>query len=130
MEKPWNLKKKTLNNHGKILAFYVRNNLMKLPVARKLAVRHTSFVCLTASFLATCGFMFQLYQNACIVYKHAYLNTLLLLQSAYMLRVVNMSLKWEVGGHALNKVMEITLLIMEKSWNCVFEFLWEPCIML
>ena len=23
--------------------------------------------------------------------------------------------------------MEITLLIMEKSWNCVFEFLWEPC---
>ena len=23
-------------------------------------------------------------------------------------------------------VMEITLLIMEKSWNCVFEFLWEP----
>ena len=28
-----------------------------LPVARKLAVRHTSFVCLTASFLATCGFV-------------------------------------------------------------------------
>ena len=27
-------------------------------------------------------------------------------------------------------VMEITLLIMENienSWNCVFEFLWEPC---
>ena len=24
-------------------------------------------------------------------------------------------------------VMEITWLIMEKSWNCVFEFLWEPC---
>ena len=23
--------------------------------------------------------------------------------------------------------MEITLLIMEKSWNCVFEFLWGPC---
>ena len=23
--------------------------------------------------------------------------------------------------------MEITLLIMEKSWNRVFEFLWEPC---
>ena len=22
--------------------------------------------------------------------------------------------------------MEITLLIKEKSWNCVFEFLWEP----
>ena len=24
--------------------------------------------------------------------------------------------------------MEITSLIMEKSWNCVFEFLWEPCL--
>ena len=23
--------------------------------------------------------------------------------------------------------MEITLLIVEKSWNCDFEFLWEPC---
>ena len=23
-------------------------------------------------------------------------------------------------------VMGITLLIMEKSWNCVFEFLWVP----
>ena len=29
---------------------------MKPPVVRKLAVRHTSFVCLTASFLATDGF--------------------------------------------------------------------------
>ena len=29
-------------------------------------------------------------------------------------------------------VMEITLLfmkIMEKSWNCIFEFLWEPCLL-
>ena len=32
------------------------NNLTKPPVARKLAVIHTSFVCLTASFLATGGF--------------------------------------------------------------------------
>ena len=35
--------------------------------------------------------------------------------------------KREIGGFAL--VMEITLLnwkIMEKSWNCVFELLWEP----
>ena len=24
--------------------------------------------------------------------------------------------------------MEISLLIMEKSWNHIFEFLWEPCI--
>ena len=36
------------------------------------------------------------------VYKHAYLNTLLLLQSAFMLSVVKMPLKVEVGGHALN----------------------------
>ena len=30
---------------------------LKPPVARKLAVRHTSFVCLKASFLATGGFV-------------------------------------------------------------------------
>ena len=30
---------------------------MKPSVARKLAVRHTNFVCLTASFLATGGFI-------------------------------------------------------------------------
>ena len=75
---------------------------MKPPVARKLAVRHTSFVCLTANFLATGGFKFQLFQNACMTYKHASLNTLLLLQFAYMLSVVKMVLKLEVGGHALN----------------------------
>ena len=37
---------------------FFKNNLTKPPVARKLAVRHTSFVCLTASFLATGGFKF------------------------------------------------------------------------
>ena len=37
-----------------------------------------------------------------MVYKHAYLNTLLLLQSAFMLSWVKMPLKREVGGHALN----------------------------
>ena len=92
--------KKSLNNpgnHGILL-----NNLTKPPVARKLAVRHTSLVCLTASFLATGGFKYQLFQNACIVYKHAYLGTLLLLQSAFMLSVVKMPLKWEVGGNTLN----------------------------
>ena len=30
------------------------------------------------------------------------------------------------GGWRPCIVMEITSLIMEKSWNCVFEFLWEP----
>ena len=59
-------------------------------------------MCLTASFLATGVSKIELFQNACMVYKHAYLNTLLLLQSTFMLSVVNMPLKGEVGGHALN----------------------------
>ena len=37
-----------------------------------------------------------------MVQKHAYLNTLLLLHSAFMLSMVKMSLKGEVGSHALN----------------------------
>ena len=49
--------KKTLNNHEKIMEF-CEIILMKPPVARKLAVRHTKLVCLTASFLATGGFKF------------------------------------------------------------------------
>ena len=48
---------KNLNNHGKMMDFFL-NNLMKPPVARKLAERHTKLVCLTASFLATGGFKF------------------------------------------------------------------------
>ena len=54
-----------------------------------------------------------------MVYKHAYLNTLLLLHSAFMLSVVKMLLKGEFGGRALNR----SWIIMEKSWNYVFEFL-------
>ena len=60
------------------------------------------FVCLTASFLATDGFKFLLFQNECMIYKLAYLNTLLLLHFLFMLSVVKMPLKGEVGGHALN----------------------------
>ena len=37
-----------------------------------------------------------------MVYKHAYLNTLLLLHSVFMLSILNMPLKEEVGNHALN----------------------------
>ena len=37
-----------------------------------------------------------------MVYKHAYLDTLLLLHFTFMLSVVKMPLKGEVGGHALN----------------------------
>ena len=36
-----------------------------------------------------------------MVYKHAYLDTSLLLHSAFMLSMVKMPLKGEVGGHAL-----------------------------
>ena len=38
-------------------------------------------------------------------------------------RSENAMLKGEVGVHGITwLIMEI----MEKSWNCVFEFLWEP----
>ena len=37
-----------------------------------------------------------------MAYKHAHLNTLLLLHSKFMLSVTKMSLKGEVGGHPLD----------------------------
>ena len=37
-----------------------------------------------------------------MVYKHAYLNTLLLLHTAFVLSLVKMGLKGAVGGNALN----------------------------
>ena len=37
-----------------------------------------------------------------MIYKHTYINILLLLHSAFMPCVVKMSLKGEVGGSALN----------------------------
>ena len=77
------------------------NNLTKLPVARKLDVRHTKLVCLTVSFLATGGFV-KLFQNACIVNKLGYLNILLFLHSTFMVCMLKMSLKGVVGSHALN----------------------------
>ena len=43
-----------------------------------------------------------------MVYKHASLNILLLLHSAFMHGIY-------IVDHG-------------KSWNCVFEFLWEPCL--
>ena len=108
---------------------FVKKKRTKPPVVRKLSVRLTSFVCLTASILATGGFKFQLFQKACMVYKYTYLDTLLLLHSTSMLSVLKMPLKEAVGGRAL-KVMEITFLIIEKSWKnhgiVFFEFLWEP----
>ena len=41
-----------------------------------------------------------------------------------MLSVVKMSLKGEVGSHALNSLGNY-IVDHGKSWNCVFEFLWE-----
>ena len=41
-------------------------------------------------------------------------SMLLLLHSAFMLSVVKMLLKWEVGGREFKKVMETTLLIIEN----------------
>ena len=67
------------------------------------------------------------------IIKHAYLNTLLLLHSAFMLSEVKMPLKGEDGGCALNSHGNYIVdhgkswKIMEKSCNCVFEFLREPC---
>ena len=60
-----------------------------------------------------------------MIYKHVYLNTLLLLHNAFMLSVVKMPLKGEVGGRALNSHGNY-IADHGKSWNCVFEFLWEP----
>ena len=47
-----------------------------------------------------------------------------------MLSMVKMLLKGEVGGHALNSHGNYIVdhgKSWKKSWNCVFEFLWEPC---
>ena len=46
-----------------------------------------------------------------MVYKHAYLYTLLLLHSVFMLGVVKMQLKGEVGGHG-NYIVD-----HGKSWK-------------
>ena len=101
---------------------------MKPPVARKLAVGH---MCPTASFLATGGYKFLLFHYF-IVYMYAWSTSMLLfLHSAFILSVMKMLLKREVGGSAVNSHGNYIAdhgKIMEKSWNCVFEFLWEPCL--
>ena len=62
-----------------------------------------------------------------MVYKYAYLNTLLLLHSAFNASVVKMPLKGDVGGNVLNRYGNYIVdhgKTMEKSWNSVFEILW------
>ena len=56
-----------------------------------------------------------------MVYKHAYLNKLLLLHFAFMLSMVKMSLKGDGGSHALNS-HENYIVDHGKSWNCVLNF--------
>ena len=63
-----------------------------------------------------------------MVYMHAHVNTLLLLHSTFMLSVVKMPVKGEVGSHVLNSHRNF-IVDHGKSWNCVFEFLWKPCSM-
>ena len=61
-----------------------------------------------------------------MVYKHAYLNILLLLHSAFMLCVVKIPLKGEIGGHALT--IHVNYIVDHgKSWY-IFEFLWTLMI--
>ena len=63
-----------------------------------------------------------------MVYKHAYLNTVVLLHSAFMLSLVKMPLKGR--SEAMHQiVMEIIWLTVENHGKImgVFEFLWEPC---
>ena len=57
---------------------------MKPPVARKLTVRHTKLVCLTACFLATGGFKF-----------------LIISKCMHCLQDVKIPQEGEVGGYAL-----------------------------
>ena len=84
--------------------------MTKPPVARKLAVGHPSF-------LVTGGSLFQM---------HAWSTSmLLLLHSTFMLSVVKLLLKGDVAFCALNSHGNY-IIDHGKSWNCVFEFLWEP----
>ena len=84
-----------------------------------------SLVCQTASFLATGGF--KLIISKCM---HGLQSMLLLLHSAFMLSVVKLLLKGEVKVFSLNShgnyIVAHEWKIMEKSWYCFFEFLWEP----
>ena len=60
-----------------------------------------------------------------MVYKHAHLNTVLLLHSAFMLIMVKNMPKGEVGGHAL-KSHGNYIFDHGKSWNFVFELYGNP----
>ena len=57
---------------------------------------------------------------------HVWSTSMMLLHSTFDLSMVKMLLKGEVGGRALNS-HDNYIVDHGKSWNCDFEFLWEPC---
>ena len=82
---------------------------MKPPVARKLAVGHLCVQQLIFWLLVVSSFGY--------FKMHAWSTSmLLLLHSAFMLSVVKMLLKWEVGGCALNS-RGIYIVYHGKSWK-------------
>ena len=90
---------------------------MKPPVARKLAVG----VCVRELV-----FWLPVASSLNYLKMHAWSTSMLLLHSTFMLSVVKMLLKGEVGACILNSRGNY-IVDHGQSWNCVFEFLWEPC---
>ena len=70
---------------------------MKPPVARKLAVRHTKLVCLTASFLATGVFSKCMHDLQACIFEYITVAAFRI----YAL-FVTMPKKGEVGGRGFN----------------------------
>ena len=92
--------------------------MTKPPVARKLAVGHTSVRQLV--------FWLLVVSSDNHLKMHAWSTSMLLfLHSAFMLSAVKMLLKGEVGVCALI-VMEITLLIMENHGIAFLNFCGNP----
>ena len=103
---------------------FFRNNLTKPSVARKLAVGHLCVRQLVFWLLVVSSFNYFFKMHAWST------SMLLLLHSEFMLSVVKMLLKGEVGGRALNSHGNY-IVDHGKSWKnhgiVFFEFLWEPC---
>ena len=92
--------------------------MTKSPVARKLAVGHLCVRQLVFWLLVVSSFNY--------FKMHAWSTSmLLLLYSTFTLSVVKFLLKGEVGICALNSHGNY-IVDHGKSWNGVFEFLWEP----
>ena len=94
--------------------------MTKQPVARIIAVGHLNVRQLVFWLLVVSNFNYFKMRAWSI-------SMLLLLHSTFMLSVVKLMLKGEVGICALNSHGNY-IVDRGKSWNCVFEFLWEPCL--